>query len=116
MGVPKFFRWISERYPKINQPIHCPPNPATREAYFPSENNEASNVNDADRAKRGDAEDNLKMYSLKNSILPEFDRLYFDMNGIVSESVWQQECVTTFPLVPYLTKPYRDRIMKYLSI
>ncbi|KAL7557528.1 hypothetical protein ACA910_019310 [Epithemia clementina (nom. ined.)] len=41
MGVPKFYRWISERYPKINQII-------------------------TDRA-----------------LLPEFDHLYLDMNGII---------------------------------
>ncbi|KAL7553084.1 hypothetical protein ACHAWF_016346 [Thalassiosira exigua] len=41
MGVPKFYRWISERYPKINQVI-------TNEA-----------------------------------LLPEFDHLYLDMNGII---------------------------------
>ena len=41
MGVPKFYRWLSERYPKINQLI-------------------------------SDA-----------SILPEFDNLYLDLNGII---------------------------------
>jgi len=41
MGVPKFYRWISERYPKINQVI-------------------------TDMA-----------------LLPEFDHLYLDMNGVI---------------------------------
>mmetsp|Transcript_17244 Transcript_17244/g.32639 ORF Transcript_17244/g.32639 Transcript_17244/m.32639 type:complete len:1546 (-) Transcript_17244:1165-5802(-) len=41
MGVPKFYRWLSERYPKINQVI-----------------------TDA-------------------ALLPEFDHLYLDMNGII---------------------------------
>ena len=41
MGVPKFYRWISERYPQINQIIS------------------------------------------DGTLLPEFDNLYLDMNGII---------------------------------
>ena len=40
MGVPKFYRWLSERYPQINQMIS------------------------------------------DSSLLPEFDNLYLDMNGV----------------------------------
>lgn len=41
MGVPKFYRWLSERYPQINQVIS------------------------------------------DSTLLPEFDNLYLDMNGII---------------------------------
>jgi len=41
MGVPKFYRWLSERYPKINQIV------------------------------------------TDTALLPEFDHLYLDMNGII---------------------------------
>lgn len=41
MGVPKFYRWISERYPQINQVIS------------------------------------------DNTLLPEIDNFYLDMNGII---------------------------------
>ncbi|CAN0424667.1 unnamed protein product, partial [Phaeothamnion confervicola] len=41
MGVPKFYRWLSERYPKVNQIVS------------------------------------------DSTLLPEFDNLYLDMNGIL---------------------------------
>lgn len=76
MGVPKFFRWISERYPKINCPLHCPPVPETRAEYFPDRQEEKprqSNPNDLDP----------KELAVKSCFPPEFDRLYLDMNGII---------------------------------
>jgi 5'-3' exoribonuclease 2 len=78
MGVPKFFRWISERYPKINQPIHAPPNPETQQVYFPNESIPSIYKENDAKSKQ----DN-KVYMQKNSIIPEFDRLYLDMNGII---------------------------------
>ena len=75
MGVPKFFRWLSERYPKINQPIECPPKSTTRDKYFDKVNgtpitaplqNETFSESD-----------------IIDPTIPEFDRLYIDMNGII---------------------------------
>lgn len=87
MGVPKFFRWISERYPKINQPFHAPPKEDTKSQYFPS----STSSNNATSDTTSTASNNLnsfnkqddKIYIQKNNILPEFDRLYLDMNGII---------------------------------
>jgi 5'-3' exonuclease len=69
MGVPKFFRWISERYPKINQRYGSPPNPETVKQYFDKEPN-------LDTLEKPDP---LSTCGLP----PEIDRLYLDMNGIM---------------------------------
>ncbi|KAL7551294.1 hypothetical protein ACHAWF_014476 [Thalassiosira exigua] len=87
MGVPKFFRWLSERYPLINQPIHCPPEEATQRAhgYPPS-----SSFGDGDGEPPdagGESSSRFRRDHRKNTnlphIMPEFDRLYLDMNGII---------------------------------
>jgi 5'-3' exoribonuclease 1 len=52
MGVPKFYRWLSERYPLINQ-----------------------NIDDA-------------------TLLPEYDNLYLDMNGLIHNATHGSEGVT----------------------
>lgn len=87
MGVPKFFRWISERYPKINQPLYCPPDQDTQARYFPVDKDCDGADDDGNTFETGKTE-NIKegvdkTYGLKSSIPPEFDRLYLDMNGII---------------------------------
>ena len=81
MGVPKFFRWISERYPKINQPLHAPPDPETRERYFPTDDQKKEDHNEKNTTQTEFA--NEKIFLRKNPISPDFDRLYLDMNGII---------------------------------
>eukprot|EP00978_Attheya_sp_CCMP212_P047236 scaffold421278_cov45-Attheya_sp.AAC.2 len=72
MGVPKYFRWLSERYPKINQPISCPPSASTQAQYF--DNGSGASAS----ASAGPANTDNKPL-----VMPEFDRLYLDMNGIL---------------------------------
>jgi len=86
MGVPKFFRWLSERYPKINQAIYCPPNPETRSSYFGNDfTNGSGDITDELKVKDQKVvfENELHILKEKTSIVPEFDRLYLDMNGII---------------------------------
>lgn len=68
MGVPKFFRWMSERYPKINQRFGSPPNPETCQDYF-----------DKPPPVPSEKVDPLSTCGLP----PEIDRLYIDMNGVI---------------------------------
>lgn len=68
MGVPKFFRWLSERYPKVNQRLGRVPHPETIAEHF------------------GDTmvEPSVRPDPLSEcSTMPIIDRLYIDMNGII---------------------------------
>ena len=68
MGVPKFFRWLSERYPKIVDRYGSPPKKETCEEYY-----------DRPPPKSFEDPDLLSTCGLP----PEIDRLYLDMNGIL---------------------------------
>lgn len=72
MGVPKFFRWLSERYPKIIQRYGSLPEPETVRTHFP---------------ERGDAPPPVPFEEpdpmATCGLAPPIDRLYIDMNGII---------------------------------
>jgi len=78
MGVPKFFRWLSERYPKINQPIHCPYKPIHADI-----NGGGVNINSNSESNTNDGEGGVDLMIDDTLLLPEFDHLYMDMNGII---------------------------------
>jgi 5'-3' exoribonuclease 1 len=67
MGVPKFFRWLSERYPKINQRIGRIPETATVLEHY------------GQLPALQILPDDLSTCS----VFPEIDRLYIDMNGVI---------------------------------
>lgn len=76
MGVPKFYHWLSERYPTINQAI-------------------------------GDS-----------TLLPEFDNLYLDMNGIIHNSTHGNGGMNRVKgehEVALLIIAYIDRILKIVK-
>ncbi|CAC5391145.1 XRN1 [Mytilus coruscus] len=57
MGVPKFYRWISERYPCLSETV--------KELQIPEFDNLYLDMNGT------------------STHIPEFDNLYLDMNGII---------------------------------
>ena len=92
MGVPKFFRWLSERYPKINQPLHCVPVHDIPESKDQNEQN-AYDLKQDEQDDEFEKTETLQTssictyqarYSAADGYIPvEFDRLYLDMNGIL---------------------------------
>jgi 5'-3' exoribonuclease 1 len=76
MGVPKFYRWLSERYPLINQAID------------------------------------------DTTLLPEFDNLYLDMNGIIHNATHGNDGVSKTPTdkdMILTMMAYIDRMVKIIK-
>lgn len=69
MGVPKFFRWISERYPRVNQRYGRVPEADRIKEHFGS----------IPTSTFPAAPDELSTCAIP----PPIDRLYIDMNGII---------------------------------
>lgn len=71
MGVPKFFRWISERYPCLSEVVkeYQVPSPSKCEI-------ESSKICLRLRSRLQSS------YTILFQV-PEFDNLYLDMNGII---------------------------------
>ena len=69
MGVPKFFRWLSERYPKVNQRLGRVP--------------EESTLLEHDFVRDDIATLPRPDPLSECSTMPAIDRLYIDMNGII---------------------------------
>ena len=75
MGVPKFFRWLSERYPLINQRYHAPS--------LQQQQKEEDSDSDGEMVQIHEQMSN-KTDLLQNATLaPRIDRLYIDMNGVI---------------------------------
>ena len=70
MGVPKFFRWLSERYPKVNQRLGRMPEEATLREHGLDDKTHIASLARPDPMS-------------ECSIMPTIDRLYIDMNGII---------------------------------
>lgn len=83
MGVPKFFRWLSERYPRINQPITRHPK-GLGGIDNPGEvvnDNDISISGSVEAAQYGTADESLAINEC--SMSPGISNVYVDLNGIL---------------------------------
>ncbi|GKY97941.1 hypothetical protein MPSEU_000752100 [Mayamaea pseudoterrestris] len=97
MGVPKFYRWLSERYPKIMQRRGVRPDVdramehlGRTAVWMPQPQGDLDTAAEGTDKKLSIESLNLKQSSLplpdplsESGLFPEIDRLYIDMNGII---------------------------------
>jgi 5'-3' exonuclease len=138
MGVPKFFRWLSERYPKINQRLGVLPSNELFDEHF---NNHVSPPSSIDEDEEEGVKDNQqKIFEPKEipltSRTPDplslcsqgvpIDRLYIDMNGILhgcshnnssqsGDEVIESSADITEPEIFQNVCYYLDRVVKEVA-
>jgi len=83
MGVPKFFRWLSERYPLINQRYYAPSTKLDVEGESGTKGDQTTQTK-KDLSLFFQQDPIAQKDVLKSATLPpQVDRLYIDMNGII---------------------------------